>query len=113
MSRPLPERPAMRRVVMERDGNRCFWCDMVLIRRPTKAEKRKHPLPRNFPTLDHVITHQNGGPDTSGNFVLACPGCNRDRGNSDFVTYGIRRITDRAVAEFVAHDLMEVIHDAK
>ena len=66
---PMTTRPrrkiptALRNAIFARDGKCCVYCG----RRGTKAV----PL-----TLDHVIPHSEGGPDTAHNLVTACGKCN-------------------------------------
>jgi CRISPR/Cas system Type II protein with McrA/HNH and RuvC-like nuclease domain len=47
----------------------CMWCDS--------------PLADETATLEHVIPVSRGGTDARANFVLACAGCNNERGNPE------------------------------
>ena len=54
----------------------CFWCGRKLILPVSgNADQRV-----NTATMDHLIPKSKGGSNRSGNFVVACPGCNRSRG---------------------------------
>lgn len=78
-------------VVIGRDGKRCFYCERVTIkRRRTSGGK----LPSDTATLDHVIPESEGGSNDSENLVLACVDCNRRRGNTDFIYFGIKAIVE-------------------
>lgn len=46
----------------------CYWC--------------KNSLDSTTATLDHMIPLAKGGTNGMDNFVLACEGCNHDRGNA-------------------------------
>ena len=46
----------------------CYWC--------------KNSLGSTTATLDHMIPLGIGGTNGTDNFVLACEGCNHDRGNA-------------------------------
>ncbi len=47
-------------------GGRCEWCGESLVHGPFE--------------LDHVISLKQGGGNTTGNLVVACPDCNRRKG---------------------------------
>lgn len=78
-------------VVIGRDGKRCFWCNIVTIKR---RRTRGGNLPRDTATLDHVIPISDGGSNDTENLVLACVGCNGRRKNMDFIAFGIRVIVE-------------------
>ncbi len=79
-------------VVIGRDGKRCFWCEIVTIkRRGTRGGK----LPRDTATLDHVIPVCDDGSNDTENLVLACVDCNSRRRNMDFIIFGIKTIVDK------------------
>ncbi|MBI1923868.1 HNH endonuclease [Candidatus Poribacteria bacterium] len=59
---------ALRRLVVERAGQRCEYCQMPAEESPDIFE------------LEHVIAHAKGGPTTADNLAFACPGCNRYKG---------------------------------
>lgn len=56
----------LRRMVIERDGLRCVFCDEDLI----NAEVH----------LDHVIPESQGGPTTFDNLQVTCRKCNLAKG---------------------------------
>ncbi len=47
-------------------SGRCEWCGERLVQGPFE--------------LDHVVSLNQGGPNTTGNLVVACPDCNRRKG---------------------------------
>lgn len=62
------KRRRRRAALLERDGNKCWWC------------KKKFTLELP-PTFDHIIPRKKGGMDTIDNLVLACAPCNNGRAN--------------------------------
>ena len=56
----------LRRMVIERDGPRCVYCDVDL----TNAEIH----------LDHVVPESQGGPTTFHNLQVTCRKCNLQKG---------------------------------
>jgi len=56
----------IRRLVIERDGLRCVYCGVDLI----KSEVH----------LDHVIPESQGGPTSYDNLQVTCPKCNLEKG---------------------------------
>lgn len=56
----------LRRMVIERDGRRCVYCDEDL----TDAEVH----------LDHVIPESRGGPTNFNNLQVTCRKCNLSKG---------------------------------
>lgn len=72
----------LRRMVIERDGLRCVYCDEDL----TNAEVH----------LDHVIPESQGGPTNYSNLQVTCRKCNLAKGvlsESEFTT----RLRQRAL----------------
>lgn len=59
---------ALRRLVVERAGERCEYCWLPLA---------LHPAPFQ---VDHIRARQHGGSDDPGNLALACIHCNRHKG---------------------------------
>jgi 5-methylcytosine-specific restriction endonuclease McrA len=57
-----------RKVVFGRDGNKCFYCPVV--------------LPLHDLTLDHRIPRSQGGANSVSNLVLACQSCNEKKADS-------------------------------
>lgn len=55
------------RLLLKRDGPRCFYCG-------------KDPWPRTC-TIDHFIPTLHGGTDSPDNLRLACRKCNGRKGN--------------------------------
>jgi 5-methylcytosine-specific restriction endonuclease McrA len=71
----------IRRMVIERDGLRCVYCDEDL------TDQEIH--------LDHVIPESKGGPTTYDNLQVTCRKCNTSKGiltEEEFV----RRLRTRA-----------------
>lgn len=56
------------RRLLERDGDKCFWCDIKF--------SEEWPY-----TLDHLVTQAAGGGNQLENLVLACDYCNNRRGD--------------------------------
>ena len=61
--------------IISRDKGLCHYCGRKTNRRQGSALQA---------TRDHVVPHSMGGPNTKGNFVLACQRCNNDRGTQLF-----------------------------
>ena len=57
-----------KKMVVERDGLRCHYCDMLMT--------------YNEAQVDHVVAKARGGTDSPTNLVLACPRCNRIKGTT-------------------------------
>lgn len=92
-TRPRKKIPAaLRTAILARDGKRCVYCGV-------KASK-KVAL-----TLDHVIPHSHGGPDTALNLVSACGECNNRRSTMPIDLYAewLRRLGFPGAAERVLH----------
>jgi hypothetical protein len=77
----------------ERDGWRCTYCHVFLVRDGYEAEAcvwssdgwvldRSDPdaAPFDWPHIDHVIPRCRGGSDDIDNLVLACAWCNLRKG---------------------------------
>jgi 5-methylcytosine-specific restriction endonuclease McrA len=56
----------MRRIVIERDGLRCVYCDIDLL--------------KNEIHLDHVIPESKGGQTSVSNLQVTCGKCNLEKG---------------------------------
>ena len=56
----------MRRIVIERDGLRCVYCDVDLL--------------KNEIHLDHVIPESKDGPTSVSNLQVTCGKCNLEKG---------------------------------
>jgi hypothetical protein len=76
------------KLLMERDGPGCFYCDA-----PLKAKaNRGQP---GHPTFDHVHPKSKGGEDGLDNYVLSCQPCNQGKGSGwTFLIGVIRRLRD-------------------
>ena len=64
----------LRRMVIERDGLRCVYCDL--------------DLTNNEVHLDHVVPESQGGTTTYNNLQVTCRKCNLEKGiltESEFV----------------------------
>ena len=64
----------LRRMIIERDGLRCVYCDLDLI------DKEVH--------IDHVIPESKGGTTTFDNLQVTCRKCNLEKGiltESEFI----------------------------
>jgi hypothetical protein len=59
----------LRRVVRDRAGNRCEYCDL----------QQAH-APHVLYTVDHVLPKKHGGNDEEANLALACYRCNLHKG---------------------------------
>lgn len=83
------ERRKLARMVFEREGGACFYCD-----EPVSMEARVY-LSTDFKlarlngaaTVDHIIPQSRGGGDTMGNIVCACLECNTERGDMPAVDF--------------------------
>ena len=56
----------LRRMVIERDGLRCVYCGVDLL--------------KNEVHLDHVIPESKGGPTSLNNLQVTCGKCNLEKG---------------------------------
>ena len=68
----------MVKALIQRDGNRCFYCRIELATPSTPFDS---PLP--MPTIEHFLPIAKGGPDNLHNSVLACKPCNEEAGSRD------------------------------
>jgi 5-methylcytosine-specific restriction endonuclease McrA len=66
----------MRHRLGKRDGWTCHYCGIDLWCSGCVA-----PGPQPKATIDHVVPHYLGGSNKIENLVLACSGCNQDKGN--------------------------------
>lgn len=60
--------------LIERDNNTCHYCGRKCNRESRNAT----------PSRDHIVPASMGGADSLDNYVLACRGCNSDRGDALF-----------------------------
>lgn len=65
-----PGRRERRRLILERDGARCVWCQRDVDAGLVAA------------TTEHVLPRVKGGPAWIENEVVACARCNRARGHA-------------------------------
>lgn len=56
----------LRRMVIERDGPRCVYCDLDL------TDSEIH--------LDHIVPEYQGGPTSFDNLQVTCRKCNLEKG---------------------------------
>lgn len=66
-------KPAVAQLI-ERDGDRCYWCGIRF--------KAVDGGPSYFRTLDHRVPRSRGGQASLRNLVLACYGCNHSKSDS-------------------------------
>lgn len=55
-------------------GGKCHYCNRLT----NRSEQNR------YPTRDHIVPKAMGGPNAMDNYVLACLGCNNDRGTTLF-----------------------------
>lgn len=82
---PLELSGRLRRLVIERAGNRCEYCLL-----PQTAAFHKHEP-------DHIVPVQHGGKTDESNLALACMRCNRYKGPN---VGSIDPLTDKLVPFF-------------
>ncbi|MDF2231392.1 HNH endonuclease signature motif containing protein [Albimonas sp. CAU 1670] len=112
--RPRPRMPgvAIKKAIEARDGLRCRFCGMPVIRPQVRA--RLHALypdaarwgPRDreqhaalqcmWLQYDHVLPNSRGGDSSPENVVVTCAPCNFGRGNWTVAEVGIADPRDRA-----------------
>jgi hypothetical protein len=63
--------PTALRAAFIRYGGRCYYCSQRL-----KPQARPSPV-----SLDHVVASASGGTNLLHNLVIACKGCNKDKGS--------------------------------
>jgi HNH endonuclease len=68
MNTPYVSAP-LRRLVVERAGNRCEYCGI-----PEAATFAAHEL-------DHIVAQKHGGQTEPGNLALSCALCNKHKGS--------------------------------
>lgn len=78
------ERDEIRRSVFEAGPPLCVWCYNPV--GDFRSGRYYH--------VDHVTPRVQGGPYHPENLVLACKGCNADRGSDSVLTYLARRATE-------------------
>jgi 5-methylcytosine-specific restriction endonuclease McrA len=73
-----------RRAAFQRQGGRCYYCDLPMwIEHPTafarKARLRRSDTAQLRCTAEHLIARQDGGRNSGDNIVAACLFCNSTR----------------------------------
>lgn len=68
---------AIRRRLLEENGNRCCFCLCVLNEWSA--------------TREHIIPRAVGGTDAQANLTVSCEDCNQARGSEDFYDFEARR----------------------
>ena len=76
---PRAEKQAILKLLYWRDGPFCCWCDRQLIVLDEIPSIGNGKLPRNYPTIEHMIKREHNGANRPFNYKLACPGCNTKR----------------------------------
>lgn len=70
-------KPELRERLLVRDGSHCWLCD-----EPMTFGDPDHP---RACTIEHLWNASEGGPNTMGNLVLCCFGCNQRMRNMSLV----------------------------
>lgn len=104
---PSPEWPAIKAVVLERDGWICQRCLRLCAPWGSPRAKRKH-----WATVDHVVPRSLGGWDSPVNAQVLCVGCNEWKADRiiDFrADVGLRLALDdeRRERDLVADELRQ------
>lgn len=103
---------SLRRLVLERDGYACRYCDLPVMTREVLTAFSDLVGPENFPLgrpnaarhraalasvaqFDHVLPYQLGGPTTADNVVTACWACNYGKDGYTLAQLGIRDPRER------------------
>lgn len=74
------EKIGLLRKVYARDGSTCFYCGTGLLPLDDLPKcDSAHRLPRNYPTLDHIIPQALGGAWHKGNLRASCIDCNHNK----------------------------------
>lgn len=68
--KPRTPMAKLRSVLLQRDGNRCFFCHEVMTDRYT---------------VEHLVARAKGGPDHQDNLVLAHEDCNTEAANMPLI----------------------------
>ena len=76
---PRAEKKAVLAVLYSRDGGFCCWCDRTLIDYPDIPYITSGKLPKDYPTIEHLIKRAHRGPNRLWNYKLSCPPCNTKR----------------------------------
>lgn len=75
-------RRQLRRMALDREGGRCFWCNRRIVMKPRHGEMQA--------SLDHIIPQSKGGWDGIDNVVISCVPCNNERGDMDAELYLVK-----------------------
>ena len=73
------EKQEIRRLLFVRDGDKCCWCGKKLMHVDFLDDVASDRLPKNYPTLEHMLKRCHGGPHEPFNLKLSCPPCNSTR----------------------------------
>lgn len=72
-----------RNQLIERDGDKCHYCNNKMVLPPSEDEKRRLLRPKHMMTIEHIVSRVHGGSRTDiRNMVLACYDCNHSRGGN-------------------------------
>lgn len=66
--------------IYKRDGRRCFYCGRSTLG-IEEINKNTAGIPKNYPTLDHIIPRSRGGRWVLWNLRIACKDCNVSKGS--------------------------------
>lgn len=101
MGRKLNEqRQRKRKALFEEQGGLCYWCDVTMLL-PTDGMHINHP-PKNLATLDHLRDRFHPGrrepaQNNERRIVLACWGCNNQRGRESQQQQPIEELRRRSM----------------
>lgn len=91
------DRAARRANLLRHWGNgtscACVWCGLTLVDRGAAASGAGLA---DHLTVDHIVTHNDGGRYVVKNLVPACTRCNKSRGATPFEDYAAARGVDAA-----------------
>jgi hypothetical protein len=73
--------------LVKQHGLVCHWCKIPVVRQQSFEGRQAN----NTATLDHVLSRIEGGTDTRNNCVIACHGCNWERGKETGFWSGIAK----------------------
>lgn len=102
------EKSRAKKLLFERQGGLCFYCDRPTwmpaegakksaerLGMPTEGHRWHKDVRLRMATIEHLHRRADGGPDKIENYVIACNGCNASRGG--------RKVEDHREAMAAAH----------
>lgn len=71
----------LRRYLYRQQAGVCPYCFRLMTMEPDRC---KEP---DYATIEHIVSTNNGGPNTPDNLITACQRCNGLKGDSPLLTF--------------------------